>query len=1639
MASSPIRPRWQRIYRQTLTLIYKNFLIFYRAPISVIFRTLLLPIAFTVVMCVLKNLNASSPYSSSENGAIASTPTPIMDLDVAMKSSPAKKLVFVRNGFPEDVLSSIVDGIVEEQGEGLDIRVMEEVDDLFDVCKQSLIGSSDCFASVIFTSVNTVDVEYSIGLDSAIADAYSYGSDYTNSLLETRILPLQWAIDSRLNNLTSDLKPAGQPWAGEFYDTMPTPAPGSEESTTGPVWLALIGMFIAPIFILILIGVSYHISVFVATERQNSISELMQAQMVTDAPRILSNILSFLALYFPGFLICSILLTQLLFVKTSDILLLFLTLLAGTSLTTASHFMASFFGKAQLAGLYISTLAFALSMVSLAASLLSSSPYMATATGEITDSTANTQVLALSLIFPPYTWATLIGDIANREYTLTAFSLSPVGAPTAEDMQQSIPPQEALQGYLYVVFFLVQIVVYGAATYGLERGLWGVKRTFEPIEESSGVALRCTNLSKTYHGTRRWYWPFTPIGSSKLAVDSLNLEVKKGSVTFLLGPNGGGKTTTLKCVAGMTAMDSGSRLEINEAGTVFGICPQQNVFWDTLTVEEHIKIWRKLKTAAFMDAGEEEDDVLGECDLTEKVKAKAKTLSGGQMRKLQLAISFVGGSKVCCIDEASSGLDPLSRRNIWNIIQKGHARRTILVTTHFLDEADVLADHIAILYKTKLVCEGPGTSLKAQYGGDYLIQSNPTEDDDPMVWKTSNSAQATRKILELESSTDETYNVVFPTLEQVFLKVTSDDIYESARDGAAGEEDAEDVINEKLSPEAQNARDMDLQLDVSRSIGVARQVFTLFKKRYTLLLHRSGWISYTINLIIPIIIAGILGHFLPKFDSLQTCQMNIDILRISGLDQGSDLAPFDAHIDNTFSVYPGESVALLSPRSAFEGDAQDDLYTKSMRTHVDFYDSGYGSGSSSDETSGGLLDSRTFVDDTDDIIAQIKNTTSSFYGFGIWSPTPDSAVFFYDTPQYNAENYMSAFSYLTNRLADATKLEGTVRTSSANIRVFTYPESTVNFLNLPISLLLVLGFVAAASIAVVYPAFEKINRVRALHYCNGVSPFALWLGYLLFDMQLIIIQSFVVWGVAFTGSLTRLYFEPTYILGALILFGIATYLGTYLVSLFVKKAAFAIAAGLHILLFVLYFVGYVVNQSSGKGENQHMVYSMLQYVLGLTSPGANLARALFVSMNAFDVLCGKYGDDTSGPFSYQHYGSVYTNLLIQIVFLITMLIIYEYGSADWFRRNIMRRGAPPRLHYTVDSGQGQPQIADQNEKQSRILNVDKVSKAFGRVFATENISFDISSNETLALLGGNGAGKTTMINLIRGELKPDFGNIELNGISVLRQPHKARVHMGVCPQDDAVDNLTVRQTLNFYASVKGLKNVSGNVDKVLSALNITMYERVLVKALSGGTKRKLSVAIALLGNPRVLLLDEPSTGQDAGAKRILWRTLQGISSNRAILLTTHSMEEAEALATDVAIMGTRMLAKGTLNSLQDEHGGLYSVRAVRTPESSAAEVQAMVRELFGGQVVNYADRHGQVSFNLPHDKAALGRILRVMEELKGDPVTDGFNNGAGAGGSAGARTHGDYLRVFQDYTINGPTLEEVFMNVAKERGVRGGV
>lgn len=500
-----------------------------------------------------------------------------------------------------------------------------------------------------------------------------------------------------------------------------------------------------------------------------------------------------------------------------------------------------------------------------------------------------------------------------------------------------------------------------------------------------------------------------------------------------------------------------------------------------------------------------------------------------------------------------------------------------------------MADHIAIIYKGRLVCEGPSTSLKARYGDDYIIRSENEVDNDTLIWRTSNSTDATKKLLELEALTeDTTYDVRFPTLEQVFLKVTSDSntaIHDNGGDGIAGEEEISTVIDEKIFA-LENETPQDINLDVGHSIGLARQVAALFRKRYTLLLQKAGWISYSINLAIPIIISAALVKFFYRFDPLQTCETNDLLLRnasirdaASGSSQYFSTAPFPvfAPLDSWeapsfYPDYDSYHPAILGPQAAFTGAVQDDIYLVNIPVifHVSYPDTANTTWQNSE-----ALSTRGFTNSTDDMIFQITNASEYGYsGFGIFAPTPETATLYYS--DYNeVSNHgkaMMGLNLITNRIANATTTTGQARKVSTELRTMRTAPSKVSLFALPITVLLCLAFIVASSIAVIYPAFEKNNRVRALHYCNGVSPFALWFGYLLFDMQFIIIQAVFVWGLLFAGPLSRLWYESSYILGAFILFGIATYLGTYFISLFLKKAAFAIAAGIHTLLFVLYVV-----------------------------------------------------------------------------------------------------------------------------------------------------------------------------------------------------------------------------------------------------------------------------------------------------------------------------------------------------------------------------------------------------------------------------------------------------------------------------------
>lgn len=205
------------------------------------------------------------------------------------------------------------------------------------------------------------------------------------------------------------------------------------------------------------------------------------------------------------------------------------------------------------------------------------------------------------------------------------------------------------------------------------------------------------------------------------------------------------------------------------------------------------------------------------------------------------------------------------------------------------------------------------------------------------------------------------------------------------------------------------------------------------------------------------------------------------------------------------------------------------------------------------------------------------------------------------------------------------------------------------------------------------------------------------------------------------------------------------------------------------------------------------------------------------------------------------------------------------------------------------------------------MQINNLQKEFGEFKAVNNVSMKMYEGEIFALLGHNGAGKTTTISMITGLIMPTSGSGSFHGVDLFRQMKKIRTTLGVCPQLDVLfEDLTVREHLEMYYTYKDPSknflmdapqqesmNQQEEVEKWLDKLYLREYEAVYSQNLSGGTKRRLSVAIALIAGSKLILLDEPSSGMDLTSKYKLWDILKEIKKDRVIILTTHYMDEAD--------------------------------------------------------------------------------------------------------------------------------------------------
>ncbi len=221
-----------------------------------------------------------------------------------------------------------------------------------------------------------------------------------------------------------------------------------------------------------------------------------------------------------------------------------------------------------------------------------------------------------------------------------------------------------------------------------------------------------------------------------------------------------------------------------------------------------------------------------------------------------------------------------------------------------------------------------------------------------------------------------------------------------------------------------------------------------------------------------------------------------------------------------------------------------------------------------------------------------------------------------------------------------------------------------------------------------------------------------------------------------------------------------------------------------------------------------------------------------------------------------------------------------------------------------------------------MIQITNLTKKYKEKIAVKNINLTIKEGELFALLGTNGAGKTTTIKMLSTLILPTEGEIKIAGYDIAKDSVKIKEIVNVSPQETAIaPNLTVKENLDFMAGVYKIKNKNEKIDKLVKTFKLQEVLKQKAKTLSGGWQRKLSIAISLINDPKVLFLDEPTLGLDVLARRELWAVIESLKGKITIILTTHYMEEAESLSDRVGIMDKgNLIAVGTVKELMQKAG-----------------------------------------------------------------------------------------------------------------------
>ncbi|ORX93119.1 P-loop containing nucleoside triphosphate hydrolase protein [Basidiobolus meristosporus CBS 931.73] len=1350
-------------------------------------------------------------------------------------------------------------------------------------------------------------------------------------------------------------------------------------------------------------------------EKESKIKEGMLMMGLSEQSYYCSWLITGLLTHSIPWVLCSTVVHYAIFPRSSLFLVLMLYLLTGMSITALSFTLASFFSKSKFSGLVSMLVVCCMS-----------------ALGQIASrSSAGAWVRGLASIFSPA--AFLYGNMA---FVLKERSGAGLGA---SDISESLENNLSLLGtymmlvldtflYLVLAWYLSQVIPseYGTPKpilFPFKMSYWkgtpsnllfyannqeDLEHLVEPVSSKQKVGLSLKGLTKVYGNSQ------TP------AVDRLSIDMYEGQVVSFLGHNGCGKSTTISMLTGLIPITSGDaivdgysvRRDLQQVRQRLGVCPQHDILWDRLTVRQTLTLYAGLKGVSNSKIPGDVEKFIAQTGLLEKADSYVQTLSGGQKRKLSVAIAFIGDSKVVFLDEPTSGMDPYSRRSTWDVINHNRAGRTIVLTTHFMDEADLLGDRIAIMCYGRLQCIGSSLFLKANYGVGYtltVVKTNATTQTTnveiltrvrrliPEAISTSDSGaesvimiptNCNREIPALlrflksngRSMGIADYGISGASLQDVFLRIMNQN-YNQEKGVYSSEfirlHDNEDPYEMHAPYGRKN----------TMSPGMIRGSTNFFQQWRAVVIKRAmiarrRWVMAISPIIITLFLCGI-GTLILSREQYSCSPKDASTKKLSFLPTDLTYSSFIKQTDRRNATLPVIAGSEL---------------VQQVDSSISF----------SAVSSPGAL--QTYI----------ENKRPDLIGGVIFGPNTQYTV------AYDITKDMSPLAMVN--LANNMLLNQLTKKSGYTIKAVyqPFPSKMSDKDWSPVvlfSFLVIFMQIFYLTLPILLLVKENISRAKHQQKISGLSPVAYWLGNFTWDVLPILVNSTLLAAIFASGAVYwTVGFLQTFLV--LFVFGCSLTMATYLLSSRYSTTngglnALLATHGMAVFFYLSAYLPLFFETSDTAKYINYVAFPLLPSTAGYYS--------LLVMMNGFMLQCPQNPQlDPSRVWSIPLLGYPMFVMVVQTVVYFLLTLVKEHWKT--IRARKVKQGGYSQEDSTclmpisedvyneqlrLDSRNNLDLVQLRHLRKEYPKNADKKVKV-----AVRDLSLGIRRGECFGLLGSNGAGKTTTLKVLSGDIFPTSGECIVDGKSIRDNLGNVRKTLGVCPQFDALINqLSVREHLELYCNIKGIPSskTPAIVCWLLNHLNLIDHAAKLPKQLSGGNRRKLSLGIAIIGAPSVLLLDEPSTGMDPLAKRFMWDVINGLTSEKSIILTTHSMEEADALCTRVGIMvAGQMCGLGSPQHLKNKYGKGYELAILVCPGGNPSHIISSIHQAFGQtslleqQCNRIRLEISNISMHSHLTRAFdLADVFEWMEQMREQLGID-------------------------DYSISQTSLEQVFLNFAKE-------